>query len=358
VSLEPLADLPLREFSPRSCLRTTDHIVPRARFPALDAHNHLGKWLTEGRWAVDDVGQLLELMDECNIRAIVNLDGMWEEVLEENLDRYDRGHENRFFTFCQLDWGSTQTAGFGDRLCASLRRSANQGARGLKVWKDLGLHIRDAAGELIAPDDPRLADLWETAAELRLPVFIHTADPVAFFQPVDRFNERLEELLEFPEWSFADERFPRFEALMEWFEALIAAHPNTTFIGAHVGCYAEDLQWVERMLDTYRNFHIDIAARLAELGRQPRAARRLFLKHTDRVLFGSDIFPPTAEDYAIHFRFLETADEYFDYSTAEVPPQGRWRISGLDLPAAATQAIYSDNALRLLQSGSTDTRSK
>ena len=138
---------------------------------------------------------------------------------------------------------------------------------------------------------------------------------------------------------------------MESLEGLVAAHPRTTFIGAHVGCYAEDLEWVGRMLDAYPNFHIDIAARLAELGRQPGAARRLFVEHRDRVLFGSDIFPPTADDYGIHFRFLETADEYFDYSTEEVPPQGRWKISGLNLPANVARAIYADNASRLLFAG-------
>jgi predicted TIM-barrel fold metal-dependent hydrolase len=347
--VDGLAHLPLSDFAPRSCLRTPSHIASKASFPAIDAHNHLGKWLSAGgEWTVPDVDALLELMDSCNVRAIVNLDGMWRQELEDNLDRYDRAHPDKFFTFCQLDWRETATAGFGDRLCLNLERSAQQGARGLKVWKDLGLHIRDEAGALVMPHDRRLSDLWETAADLRLPVLIHTADPVAFFLPVDRYNERLEELLENPDWSFSGDRFPSFNVLAESLEALVAAHPRTTFIGAHVGCYAEDLGWVERMLDLYPNFHIDIAARLAELGRQPRATRRLFIKHADRVLFGSDIFPPTADDYAIHFRFLETADEYFDYSIEEIPPQGRWRIYGIELPQAVAQSIYSGNAERLL----------
>jgi predicted TIM-barrel fold metal-dependent hydrolase len=306
--------------------------------------------LTSGKWAVPDVGLLLEVMDRCNVEAIVNLDGMWGPTLDENLDRYDRAHQNRFVTFCQLDWSATEQARFGEHLSSSLRRSAEQGARGLKVWKDLGLHVRDADGALVMPDDPRLSDVWETAADLQLPVLIHTADPVAFFEPIDRFNERLEELLQFPEWSFAEDRFPRFSTLIESLEGLISTHPRTTFIGAHVGCYAEDLVWVERMLEVYPNFNVDIAARLGELGRQPRATRRLFLKHADRVLFGTDVFPPTAEDYAIHFRFLETADEYFDYSTEEIPPQGRWKISGLELPPEVLRAIYFGNASRLLSS--------
>lgn len=329
-------------------MSSRDHFVSRARVPAVDAHNHLGKWLTKGEWAIHDVDLLLDLMARCNVRAIVNLDGMWGPVLEENLDRYDRAHEGRFFTFCQLDWHEIEASGFTERLCRSLRESAGRGARGLKVWKDLGLHIRDDDGRLIMPDDDRLSDVWDTAADLQLPVLIHTADPVAFFLPVDRHNERLEELLEFPEWSFAEPTFPRFEALIESLEGLVAAHPRTTFIGAHAGCYAEDLQWVGRMLSAYPNFNIDIAARIAELGRQPQATRQLILNHPDRVLFGTDIFPPTAEDYAIHFRFLETADEYFDYSTDEVPPQGRWKIYGVDLPEDILERVYSGNAFSVL----------
>jgi predicted TIM-barrel fold metal-dependent hydrolase len=346
--LDELADLPLRDYRPRSCLRTPEHIVSRASVPALDAHNHLGKWLTGGAWAVEDVGLLVGLMDRCNIQAIVNLDGMWEGELEDNLDRYDRTYPNRFFTFCQLDWRQTKGSSFSDRLCDSLRHSAEKGARGLKVWKDLGLHIRDEADTLLMPDDDRLSDLWETAAELHLPVLMHTADPVAFFSPVDRFNERLEELLENPDWSFAHNRFPTFEVLMESFESLVAAHPATTFIGAHAGCYAEDLEWVGRMLDAYPNFYIDIAARIAELGRQPRTTRQLIMRFPDRVLFGTDIFPPSEEDYAIHFRFLETSDEYFDYSTDAIPPQGRWKISGLDLPPEVLAGVYSENARRII----------
>ena len=291
---------------------------------------------------------LLADMASCNVDAIVNLDGRWGDELEANLDRYDRAHPGRFATLCHLDWTTLAEPGWSDRLVADLRASAAAGARGIKVWKDLGLGLRDEQGVPLLPDDERLSTVWDAAAELRLPIVIHIADPVAFFEPVDERNERLEELLVHPEWSFADPRFPRFERLIEALEAVVAAHPTTMFIGAHVGCYAEDLEWVGRMLSTYPNFHVDIAARIAELGRQPRAATRLFLEHPDRVLFGIDLFPPDPTDYAIHFRFLETDDEYFDYATDDVPPEGRWTISGLDLPDDVLRKIYGENARRLI----------
>ena len=315
----------------------------------MDAHNHLGRWLTPDRgWAARDVGALLDAMSASNVEAIVNLDGRWGEELEANLDRYDRAHPGRFATFCHLDWTALSEPGWPDRITRDLRASAAAGARGIKVWKDLGLGLSDERDMPLLPDDGRLSNVWDTAGELRLPIVIHVADPVAFFEVVDERNERLEELLAHPEWSFSDPRFPRFERLIEALEAVVAAHPGTTFIGAHVGCYAEDLAWVRRMLSTYPNFHVDIAARIAELGRQPRAAGRLLVDHSDRVLFGIDLFPPDPADYAIYFRFLETADEYFDYATDDVPPEGRWTISGLDLPDDVLRKVYGENARRLI----------
>jgi predicted TIM-barrel fold metal-dependent hydrolase len=350
-------ELLLHDWRPQPKLVVPAHPVERARFPAIDAHNHLGRWLSAWAgddptaWTVRDVGALLQLMDACNVRAIVNLDGRWGEELEANLDRYDRRHPDRFATFCHVDWADAIASGTaGEAAAASLRRSVDVGAKGIKVWKDLGLGIRDDRGEFLLPDDRRLSPLWEEAAALRVPVFIHTADPVAFFDPVDERNERYEQLRAYPEWSFADPVFPRFERLIDGLEGLVAANPRTTFVGVHVGGYAEDLGWVGRMLDAYPNFHIDIAARVAELGRQPRLARELIVSHPDRVLFGIDEFPPERQNYAIYFRFLETADEHFPHSTEEIPLMGRWAISGVDLPDEVLRAVYAENALRIVPS--------
>ncbi|TDD79802.1 amidohydrolase family protein [Actinomadura rubrisoli] len=337
----------LSEYRPRPRLRVPGSSVPRASVPAIDAHNHLGRWLT-GDWSVPDVGGLLDVMDGCGVRTIVNLDGRWGEELQENLDRYDRAHPGRFVTFCHADWDELNRED-GKGLAPGLRRSVEAGARGLKVWKDLGLHVRDAAGQLVLPDDPRLGDLWDTAAELGIPVAIHTADPIAFFDPIDERNERYEQLLAHPDWSFADtERFPRFDRLMDALETVVAGHPRTTFIAVHAGCQAEDLGRVWRMLATYPNLNIDIAARIAELGRQPRATRDLVLRFPDRVLFGTDEFPPSPGTYATHFRFLETLDEHFPHSEDDPPLMGRWHISGLGLPRDVLARVYASNAARIL----------
>lgn len=335
--------------------------------PAIDAHNHLGRWLGfwddwlaldpaglveggERPWAVADVGALIELLDEVGVEAIVNLDGLWGDELERNLDRYDRAHPDRFATFCHVDLRAIGRPGFdADVLTRSLRQSHASGARGLKIWKDLGLSIRDEDARLVLPDDERLAPVFAEAGALGLPVLIHTGDPVAFFEPVDGTNERLEELLAKPEWSFHGGDFPSFQRLMHSLETLLAAHPGTTFIVAHVGCHPENLHWVDRMLTSHANMVIDVSGRMAELGRQPRAAARLISKHRERVLFGTDTFPPPAPLYRHWYRFLETDDEHFPYATGDGPPsQGRWAVSALGLPREVLEPVYRTNARRVL----------
>lgn len=343
--------LPLSEYRPCSMLVRALSEVRKPRVPAVDVHCHLGRWLSaDGSWMVRDVNALLALMDECGIERIVNLDGRWGQELEANLERYDRAHPGRFTTFCHLDWGTVSAGAGPDDLVAQLDDCHSRGARGVKIWKDVGLGVRDGQGGLLLPDDPTVVAVARRAGELGLPILIHTADPVAFFAPVDAHNERLEELSAMPQWWFGDRtRHPSFERLMSALESLVGAAAGTTFIGAHVGGYAENLDWVGRMMDEHPNFHVDIGGRLAELGRQPRAFARLVAAHGDRVLFGSDYFPPDPAAYRRLFRFLETGDEHWPYAGSEddVPPQGRWAVSGADLGDAALEALYRGNALRL-----------
>jgi predicted TIM-barrel fold metal-dependent hydrolase len=337
----------LSSYAPVSMLELPDHTPNRARTPAIDFHTHLGRWLSgSGQWMEQDVAALLDLMDSVNVEAMVNLDGRWGSELEANLDRYDRAHPGRFFSFCHLDWSLLDQPDGDDRLASSLRRSVEQGARGLKIWKDLGMSVT-ARGRRILPDDPLLAHAWAVAGELGIPVLIHVADPVAFFHPADRHNERLEELLRHPKASRSREGIKEFHGLMDSLERVVASHPSTRIIAAH-GLHIEDLSHVSGLLDRYPNFSIDIAARAPELGRQPRTARKLLVQHVDRVLFGTDSFPIAAGVHQQYFRLLETDDEAFPYSADEVPPCGRWPIYGLDLPDDVLRRIYSENARRLL----------
>jgi predicted TIM-barrel fold metal-dependent hydrolase len=350
-------DLRLADYRPRTSLRVAVHDVWRPMCPVVDAHNHLGSAFG-GDWATRPPAELVATLDESGVETVVDLDGGYGDALSAEVDRWQSRYPERVAVFAGLDYeGWTRDPEFGETEAARLRDSAGRGARGLKVWKLLGLRARDPDGRLIAIDDPRLDPLWAVAADHDLPVVIHIADPIAFFEPLDPTNERWEELHAHPDWHFwppkdagdLDEPgFPRFDDLLAALGRLLGRHPGTTFVGAHVGCAAEDLGLVGRLLDANPNFNVDIAARLGELGRQPYSARQFFLRYADRILFGVDM-APDPEQYAIHYRFLETFDESFDYGTDPVPGQGRWQIHGIGLPDDVLRMVYRENARRVLR---------
>jgi hypothetical protein len=348
----------LKDWQPIPALAVPEHEVTAPAFPVIDVHNHVGRWLADdGTWLVDDVDALVRELDRAGVRTLVNLDGRYGDDLVDNLARYDHAHPGRFVTFCHVQWdrlsddlpgGDPLDSAVVQDLRAQLIASASAGARGVKVWKDLGLTIRDASGQLVLPDDERVIAVLRLAGELGLPVLIHTADPVAFFAPLDERNERVDELGEMPQWWFGGPEYPSFEQLMTALDTLLESCPGTTFIGAHVGCWSEDLGAVGRMLRDRPNWHVDLGGRLGEIGRQPRTFATFVTDFPDRVLFGTDAFPPSAEDYFAYYRFLQTADDHFPYADADIPPQGRWAIYGCDLPEHLLQAVYHDNAARLL----------
>jgi len=338
----------LGNFRPQSKLVTKTTLAEKPRFPVFDAHNHLGE--TSGDWDKHPLPVLLDLLDQAGIVCYVDLDGGWgEHLLNAHLDHFKSPAPERFLVFGGVDWSQWQEKGnaFPDWAAGRLRVQKGRGAQGLKIWKGFGLHVRDHVGKLVEVDDPRLATLWETAGELGLPVIIHVADPVAFFDPVDETNERWEELGNHPDWAFTSPPFPSFLHIVNRLANLVERHAQTIFIGAHVGCYAEDLGWVGALLDRCPNFFVDISARLGELGRQPYTARRFFLQYADRILFGSDM-GPYPEAYRVIYRFLETDDEYFNYNADPIPMQGRWHIHGLYLPEDVLEKVYFQNAERIL----------
>lgn len=361
--------LPLGRFEPRSMLHVTETTVERGRFPVIDVHTHLG-WSRRapGRTTGSAMAflaegpDLLTVMDRKNVRMLVNLTGGYGDGLTETVSRFDRAHPGRFLSFVEPWFSRLAEPGYPAFQADELGRAKAAGARGLKVTKALGLTLRDGgrSGPLIKVDDPRFDPMWEACGSLGLPVAIHVADPEAFFLPIDRYNERFEELNNHPDWSFHGGDFPSFREIIEAFYRVVARHPRTQFLAVHVGLNAENLASVSSYIDRYPNVHVDIAARIGELGRQPRASRAFFERHQDRILFGTDAVPNGFETpqqvfgdllYEIYFRFLETEDEYFDYAPAPVPPQGRWRIYGIGLPDGILRKVYYDNAARLLGLG-------
>lgn len=339
----------LTHFKPKSRLVVKQTRIDQPKFPVIDAHNHLADPFGGG-WDKKPVQMLLDLLDAAGVVHYVDLDGGWgEDILNRHLDMFKAAAPERFSVFGGVDW--TQWQGMGDAFpewsAKRLRIQKERGADGLKIWKGLGLQVKDHHGLLVRVDDSRLDPIWQTCAEINLPVVIHIADPVAFFDPINETNERWEELGMHPEWAFTSPPYPSFMNILNGFANLVQRHPKTTFIGAHVGCYAENLTWVAGLLDRCPNFNVDIAARIGELGRQPYTARRFFLKYADRILFGLDL-GPDVPSYKIYYRFLETDDEYFNYNTDDIPMQGRWYISGVYLPDDVLEMVYRKNAERLI----------
>lgn len=342
-------DIFLHQYKPRSQLVVKQTVILKPKYPVIDAHNHLADPFGGG-WDNKPLKQLLDVLDEAGIVGFVDLDGGFaESLLEEHLEKFKAHAPEKFRIFGGIDWYAWKEKGegFPDWAAERLRIQALHGAEGLKIWKPFGLEMRDHHDQLVRVNDFRLDDLWETAAELNLPVMIHVADPVAFFEPLDSTNERWEELHAHLDWHFPSPPFPPFIKILDDLADLVTRHPRTTFIGAHVGCYAENLEWVGALLRKCPNFFVDIAGRIGELGRQPYSAKNFFHEFQDRILFGLDL-GPDLESYRIHYRFLETDDEYFNYGVDEIPTQGRWYIYGLSLPDEILCKVYHLNAERII----------
>jgi len=333
----------LKDFHPVSMLHASVHEVSRAKYYVIDVHNHVND--ARGIEEHMDPRQVVQVMDSTNVRTVVILTGMWGEKLQKVLDEMVKPFPGRFLVFTEMDWSKIDDANFSQEMVAQLDDAVARGARGLKILKDLGLGVRGKDGKLIAVDDPRLDPVWEECGRLGIPVSIHISDPEAFFHPVDARNERYEELIEHPDWSFYGPRFPSKESLLAARDRVFARHPNTTFVALHMANWPERLDYVSEVLDRYPNVILEFGARQAELGRQPRRAREFFLQYQDRIMFGTDN-GMSEEMYRNHFRWLETSDESFDYWG--YPGQGRWKIYGMELPDAVLEKVYHSNAERML----------
>ncbi len=328
----------IEEYEPKSTLVVPEHHPSGAKYPFIDVHNHQDTDIS-----APDAARLVADMDRIHMRVMVNLSGDSGAEFEKGYRNLAGRYPGRFVVFANLDYAGLGAAGWGERAAAQLGEDVKHGARGLKIYKDLGLSVVDASGRRVAVDDPRLDPVWDKCGALGIPVLIHSGEPRSFFEPQDKFNERWLELKQFPRRARPPEKYPPFEQILGEQHHMFAKHPKTRYIDAHLGWLGGDLARLGKLFDELPNVYTEIGAVLAELGRQPRAAREWFVKYQDRVLFGKDTW--AADEYLVYFRVLETDDEYFDYYRKR---HAFWKMYGLALPDEVLKKLYYKNALRVI----------
>jgi predicted TIM-barrel fold metal-dependent hydrolase len=327
----------VEEYEPVSTLVVSEHTLTKAKFPFIDVHNH--QWIMP----IQDLEELVMEMDSLNMGVMVNLSGFRGKILEWSLDNVAENYPERFVVFLNLNFENLDDPGWPEEPLMMLEEGVKQGVKGLKVYKELGLNDQDNKGNRIPVNDPRLDPIWAKCGELGIPVLIHSGEPRSFWEPKDKYNERWLELKQYPNRYRNPKKLPSFDSIMAEQHAVFRKHPNTKFINAHLGWYGNNLKKLGELMDEFPNMYTEIGAVLAELGRQPKAARTFFIDYQDRILFGKDTYK--MEEYYTYFRVLETEDEYFNYYRKR---HAHWKMYGLGLPDSVLRKVYYENALSVI----------
>ena len=324
-------------YDPPSTLVVSETPIVRSKYPFIDVHSHQRDMGTR------DLGILINEMDALNMGVMVNLSGGSGQVISGAIKNIKNSFPNRFILFANVDFSGVGNKNWGEDASKILEQDILNGANGLKIYKSLGLYSTDIHGNRIKVDDPRLDPIWKKCGELGVPVLIHAADPKPFWDEHDENNERWLELKLKPRRKRGDNDPAPWQEIIDEQHNLFKRHPNTIFINAHMGWYANNLGKLSELLDQMPNMYVEIGAVIAELGRQPHTARAFMIKYQDRILFGKDAYNP--EEYPTYFRVLETKDEYFPYYKKY---HAFWKMYGLDLPDEVLKKLYYKNALKII----------
>ena len=233
------------DYRPKSKLVTAEHPVPKAKFPAIDIHGHYFALGSTG-----GIDQLIAALDSLNVRVFVSADNSTGDRLARTMAAVNASpHKDRVRVLAGIDF-SRVGPGWASKAIAQLEADLKAGAVGVgEISKAFGLTTTKPDGTRLRVDDPEIDSLWDAFARLDVPVFIHTAEPQEFFQPMDNHNERWLELSLFPERRNNQSGHVTFDELMTERNNMFRKHPKTRFIAAHFGWHANDLAKAAAMLD-------------------------------------------------------------------------------------------------------------
>jgi predicted TIM-barrel fold metal-dependent hydrolase len=333
-------EMGFEQYDPPSTLVVEEHPTVQAKFPFIDVHNH--------QWRMDsmDLSILVNQMDSLNLQIMVNLSGRGrgdQSYFENVMKNVKENYPDRFVIFTNINLQTIDQENWTENTVKQLEADVALGAKGLKIYKSQGMFNVDKQGNRVKINDPRIDPVWAKCGELGIPVLIHAADPKPFWHPHDSLNERWLELKLRPNRKRNDTNPAPWETIIAEQHNIFEKHPGTNFINAHMGWYANDLAHLGELMEKYPNMYTEIGAVIAELGRQPRNAKKWFEKYQDRVMFGKDYWNPV--EYHTYFRVLETDDEYFPYYKKY---HAYWKMYGLDLPEEILKKLYYKNALQLI----------
>lgn len=291
--------------------------------------------------------------------------GGWSDLNLLEWLRLRKQFPERLLVFGTVDFRrvAKEPTFWGD-IVLELERAIHLGMQGVKIWKNLGMHYRDADGKLLRIDDPRLDPFWEKCGELGIPVFIHTADPKEYWYPRTYNTYQYES-----EWTaryYNHAVVPKWEELIAQRDKIVEKHPRTTFIGAHFASLSSDFDELAKTLDKYPNLFVECGARLRFMYRyHPHAVRDFFVKYQDRILFGTDnaLADSKLVNHAEALRQFEERraifySRHFEYFETDhlgiLEPGGTYRewmrLTGVKLPPEVLEKFYHANAEKLIPS--------
>src|SRR5580704_13886679 len=240
--------------------------------------------------------------------------------------------------------------GFVETTIRGLNDDFDQGAIAVKIWKNIGMEIKDARGGYVLPDDPAFGPIYKDIAARNKTLIAHVADPDSAWAPPNSASPDYSYFQKNPEWFMYGKPHPASkQQILQARDHILEQNPSLRVVGAHLGSMEADLHQLAKHFDRYPNFAVDLAARMPYLALQPRADMIAFiLKYQDRLIYATDLGfsagdkAPASIDswertYARDWRFLAT----------NAPVEfGEAKGQGLALPDPVLRKIYHDNAVR------------